>query len=211
VDYYPPAQVTVELFRNLPGKNYGLVIIRSHTASSAGIITGEPYSQNMYVYEQLTNQLVQGVVPPSSQTYFAVEAGFVGSEMQGRFPDSTIVLMGCGGLQGKPQLGEAFIEKGAKFFVGWTDSVTAFQTDVAVSVLIQQIAGGLTVSEAVGIASHYPDPLYNSRLNYLSWEQVSGQQLNSFLYALTSWSTIAVLLVLGPAVAILLPKILAKI
>jgi hypothetical protein len=210
VDYYPPDQVTVELFRSLPSKNYGLVIIRSHTASSAGIITGEQYSQNRYVYEQLADQLVRGVVPPSGQTYFAIEAGFVGSEMQGRFPDSTIVLMGCGGLQGKPQLAKAFIDKGARFFVGWTDAVTAAQTDLTVSLLIHEIAGGSSVSQAVDSASHYPDPLYNSRLNYMSWEQVSGQQLDSFLYALTSWSTIALLLILGPAVVILLPKILSK-
>jgi hypothetical protein len=210
VDYYPPAQVTVDLFRNLPSRDYGLIIIRSHTASSAGIITAEQYSQNKYVYEQLTNQLVQGIVPPSAQTYFAIEAGFVGSEMQGRFPDSTVILMGCGGLQGKPQLANAFIDKGAKFFVGWTDAVTASQTDIADTILISEIARGLPLSQAVQMAAHYPDTQYNSHLSYLSWDQVSGQQLNNFLYALTSWSTIAAFLVLGPAVVILVPKILSK-
>ncbi len=210
VDYYPPSQVTVRLFQDLPGRDYGLIIIRSHTASSAGIITAEAYTQNKYVYDQLTNQLVQGVVPPSRQTYFAIEAGFVGAEMKGQFPDSTIVLMGCAGLQGNHQLAEAFIDKGAKFFVGWTNAVSATQTDIGVSVLIQEIARGATVSKAVGVASQYPDLVYNSHLDYISWDQVSGQQLNAFLYALTGWSSIVGLLIIGPAVVILIPKLLSR-
>ena len=210
VDYYPPDQVTVELFRSLPSGDYGLIIIRSHTASSAGIITGESYSQNRYVYEQVSDQLVRGVVPLSGQTYFAVEAGFVGSEMHGRFPDSTIVLMGCGGLEGSHKLAEAFIDKGARFFVGWTSSVSAAQTDITASVLIHEITHGGTVIQAVHAAAQYPDPYYNSHLSYLSWDEVSGRQLDMFLYALTSWSIIAVLLVFGPALVILIPRILSK-
>ena len=210
VDYYSPDQVTVELFRNLPSRNYGLILVRSHTASTAGIITGEPYSQNRYVYEQVSDQLVRGVVPLSGQTYFAVEAGFVGSEMQGRFPDSTIVLMGCGGLQSSHKLAEAFIDKGARFFVGWTSSVSAAQTDITASVLVHELARGGTVNNAVGIADQYPDTVYNSHLAYLSWDQVSSQQLDMFLYAVTSWSIVAVLLVFGPALVILIPRLLSK-
>ena len=209
VDYYPPDQVTVELFRDLPSKGYGLIIIRSHSAVGAGIITGEPYGRSKYVYEQLTDQLVDGVVqgePPS----FAVAAGFVGSEMQGRLPDSTVVLMGCAGLGGNPELARAFIDKGAKFVVGWDDAVTASGTDMATEVLVHGLANGLTVDQAVKLARDYPDAFYHSHLDYLSWNQVSGQRLGSFLFGLASWSTLVVLLVFGPAIVILIPKTLSR-
>ena len=207
VDYYPPIQVTVELFRNLPSKDYGLIIIRSHTAVDAGIITDEPYSQSKYVYEQLTNQLVDSVVPYEPPS-FAIAAGFVGSEMQGQLPDSTVILMGCAGLRGNPDLARAFVDRGAKFVVGWDDVVTAWGTDTATTVLVHRLTQGLTVNQAVALARSYPDPVYNSHLGYLSWDQVSGQRLNSFLYNLANGSVIVVLLVLGPAIAILIPKIL---
>lgn len=209
VDYYSPDQVTVDLFRDLPNRNYGLIIIRSHTASSAGIITGEPYSQGKYVYEQLTDHLVQGLIQ-SRPSYFAVEPGFVSSEMHGRFPDSTVILMGCAGLQGNPELAQAFVDKGARFFVGWTDTVTARSTDLATAVFINGVAKGMTVEKAVGLAANYPDTLYNSHLSYLSWNQVSGVRINNTLDALANWVPLVVMLVFGPALVILIPKILTR-
>jgi hypothetical protein len=207
VDYYPPSQVTVELFKTLPSKDYGLIIIRSHNAANAGIITGEQYSQSMYVYEQLTDQLVESELQ-SRPPYFAIAAGFVRSEMQGQLPDSTIVLMGCAGMQGSPQLAQAFIDKGARFVIGWDSTVTDYGSDVATATLIHGIAQGLTVSQAVGIASNYPDPVTHANLTYLSWQQVSGQRIDNFLYAMESWSTVVFFVVFGPSILFLLPKIL---
>ena len=92
------------------------MIVRSHTAANAGIITGEQYSQSKYVYKHLTDQLIEGVLQ-SRPPCFAIAAGFIGSEMQGELPDSTIVLMGCDGMQRSPQLAEAFIDKGARFVI----------------------------------------------------------------------------------------------
>jgi hypothetical protein len=209
IDYYPPDQVTVGLFQTLPSKDYGLIIIRSHTAANAGIITGERYSQGKYVYEQLTDQLIEGELQ-SGPSYFAIAAGFIGSEMQGQLPDSTIFLMGCDGLQGNPRLAEAFIDKGAKFVIGWDSAVTAYSTDVATAALLHGIAQGLTLSQAVGIAASYSDPITHGHLNSLSWQQVSGQRLDSFLYTMASWSTVVFFLVLGPSILILLPKILGR-
>jgi hypothetical protein len=147
VDYYPSKDVTVELYRNLPTHGYKLIILRVHSALVSAkdppvtLFTSEPYSQSKYIYEQLTDQL--GWVTyrfengrPTEPTYFGISPLFVKQSMLGEFQDTIIIMMGCNGLT-YTYMAKAFIEKGAKVYIGWSDTVLASHSDATVVYLLR--------------------------------------------------------------------------
>jgi hypothetical protein len=76
--------------------------------------------------------------------------------------------MGCDSLR-YTDMAQAFIEKGAKAYIGWNGSVSASHTDIATTRLLQHIiTQKQTIKQAientmkeVGI-----DPTYKSQLTY---------------------------------------------
>jgi hypothetical protein len=179
VDYYPGKEVTVEFYRNLPTHNYDLIILRVHSApgdktSSVWLFTSEPYSKTKYVYEQLTDR-VSRATPQMPWTellsgnypcYFAVGPEFVKNSMNGRFENTTVILMGCNGLTYQ-SLGDAFITKGAKVYVSWSGPVSASHTDQATALLLKQlITQKQTIRKAITETTKAVgrDPAYNSLL-----------------------------------------------
>jgi hypothetical protein len=207
VDYYGPDKVTVGLFRDLPTKGYGIIVVRAHTAGQS-IVTAEPYSQSAYVYEQLTDRLAETYVQ-NGPPYFAITAQFVLHEMKGQLPDSIVMIMGCSGLTVNPQLASAFLDKGAKTVIGWDGFVSATYTDIATARVLESFAAGKPLPEAVGVVGK-PDPVYKGRLTYLDWNSVAGQRLNGLITGLTLWSFFIVLLIFGPLTAFLGPKLLSR-
>ena len=178
VDYYSPDQVTVNFFRSLPSKGYGLIIIRAHSTGwipgdPVSIFTSEPYIRSSYFYEQLTDQLGNGRLD-NDKIYFEISSKFVQDAMQGRFPNSIIVMMGCTGLKNS-EMAQAFVSKGARVYVSWTNSVTPDRTDNATTALLRSLAQGKTVSKAVSTAMDEvgPDPIYNSRLGFYPDDQAT--------------------------------------
>jgi len=188
VDYYGPDKVTVEFFRGLPSKGYGLVIIRAHSTGHSNvpgeditIFTSEPYDPNRYQYEQLTNQVFRASLGTNlteaelgkGRLYFAISSSFVEHSMQGRFPNSIIIMMGCTGLKNS-NMAQAFVSKGARVYVSWENSVTPDRTDNATTALLRSLAQGKTVGQAVRatMIKIGPDPVYNSQLGY--YPQDSG-------------------------------------
>jgi hypothetical protein len=180
VDYCSGEQVTVDFYRNLPALGYGLIILRVHSAASTlegkefieapvSFFTSEDYSQTKYVQEQLTDQLLIGSYSmPQPPYYFGVTPKFVTISMKGVFQKTTVVMMGCEGLN-NTRMAEAFIEKGAKVYIGWTSSVSASYTDQATAHLLQHlIVEKQTIDSAVDntIEEVGPDPTYNSQLIY---------------------------------------------
>jgi hypothetical protein len=171
VDYYSPDQVTVDFFRSLPSKGYGLIIIRAHSTGwipgdPVAIFTSEPYIQSSYLYEQLTDQLGNGRLD-NDKTYFEISAKFVQDAMQGRFPNSIIVMMGCTGLKNS-DMAQAFVSRGAGVYVSWDKAVSKDRTDGATLDLLRSLVGGRTVRDAVtstmGILG--PDTVYGSQLAF---------------------------------------------
>jgi len=187
VDYYPPSQVTVALFRDLPSKSYGLVIIRSHTAiyygvpTSVSIVTSEIYDKSRYVYEQLGGQVAPAVVRPGN-TFFAITPSFFKESMQGNFRGAIVVQMGCSSLQGNHYIATAFINKGASNFVGWDDSVGSGYTDRVTQNFVSSLARGDSVGEAVGIAGG-PDPTFGGKLSFLDTALPSSEHFDDQLIA----------------------------
>jgi len=177
VDYCSGEKVTVEFYRNLPTHGYSLIILRVHAAvtegsQSLGIFTSERYDKTKYTYEQLTERLAICVYSQldreSGITYFGIRSGFVTSGMNGRFENTVIIMTGCEGLT-YPAIAEAFIQKGAKVYIGWDKGILFSHTDTATIHLLQHlIIEKQTIEQAVTetMKEVGPDPIDGSVLRY---------------------------------------------
>jgi len=146
VDYYKGEEVTVEFYKNLPKYGYSIIIIRTHSRPT-GICTGEQYEKTKHVSEQLNGQLIQIFV--TTESYFGITATFVENSMRGKFRNSTILMMGCDGLS-ETTMAEAFVERGAKVYIGWRQSVLANHTDLTTELLLKHlITERKTIEQAV--------------------------------------------------------------
>ena len=181
VDYYPGEKVTVEFYRNLPTHSYGLIILRVHSSATWGasvseapviLFTSERVSQTRYIHEQLNDQLFwvsytdeeaeKGIL------YFGISPLFVTQRMNGRFQNTTVIMMGCEGLH-KPVMAKAFVEKGAKVYISWNKPVLASHTDQATTHLLQHLLiEKQTLKESIEetFKEVGSDPAYKSLLVY---------------------------------------------
>jgi hypothetical protein len=183
VDYYPGEEVTVDFYRDLPTHGYDLLIFRVHGArrsdvlasklpDEASLFTSEPYSRTRYVEEQDDLRLVKVRYEDSEEVFFGVRSDFITSSMKGDFGGATVVLMGCDTTRGRATA-EAFIQRGAKAVVGWSDLVSAVHTDEATDVLLEHLlVDGLPIQEAVArtMTEVGPDPAFGSELLLYSSE-----------------------------------------
>ncbi len=178
VDYYPGEQVTVDFYRNLPTHGYDLLIMRVHAArrpevlasklpDEASLFTSELYDRTKHVDEQNDLRLVKvSYYEGAKEVYFGIRSDFITSSMKGNFDGATIVLMGCDTTRGRA-MAEAFLQKGAKAVVGWSDLVSAVHTDEATERLLQKVTlDGLPTAEAVEQTMEEvgPDPSFGSTL-----------------------------------------------
>jgi len=175
VYYYEGNQVTVDLYRSLPARGYSLIVLRVHAALGAGeqppvaLFTAEPYSNTRYVPEQLNDQLIKvayGIVGQEISYYFAIWPNFVKYSMNGKFQNTTIIMMGCDGFK-YMHMAEAFIEKGAKAYISWNSKVSASHTDQATIQLLKHlITEKQTIKQAIAETMEEvgPDPSYQSIL-----------------------------------------------
>jgi len=159
VAYYPGESVTVNFYRNLFSKNYSLTVLRVHSAiigdtEDLGLFTSELLDESKYnnlgapYYDDVVNnRIVKAYFPEDPATeYFAVAPGFI--EKYGSFQNTTIIIMGCDGLK-YDLMAEAFRRKGAKVCIGWNGLVSTLHTDQATTRLLQHLAQGNTIDEAV--------------------------------------------------------------
>lgn len=185
VDYFSGENVTVDFYRDLPALNYRIIIFRVHSALSQenkpplALFTSESYSQSRHVYDQLYDRLIGVVyrVGGQDQQYFGIPPVFVKLSMSGRFPNSTIIVMGCNGLTYE-DMAEAFIEKGASVYVGFRNPVSASHTDQTTARLLQHYVGeGLTLKDSMTKTYEEvgPDPAYDSVMLY--YPQDAGNQI----------------------------------
>jgi len=183
VDYHPGEEVTVDFYRNLPTQGHNIVILRVHSALVSAqdppitLFTSEPYSRTKYVYEQMKDQI--GWVTyrfengtPKEPTYFGISPLFVKQSMNGRFQDTIIILMGCNGLT-YDGMAQAFVQKGARAYISWSDAVIASHTDQATIQLLKHlVAENQTIKQAVTETMREvgPDQVYRSQLGYYPFE-----------------------------------------
>lgn len=178
VDYYPSDTVTVDFYRDLPSRGYGLIILRSHVSrartvlgrnaeiSEVGLFTNEPYNRGRHVDEQRAAQLTIDSYVSREDRYFGVEPSFIAQRTRGHFNGSTVILMGCAGLK-TDDLAVAFMTRGAKDFVSWDAEVSATHTDKATAVLVRHLLSErLDLREAVArtMTEVGPDPSFGAHL-----------------------------------------------
>lgn len=181
VDYYSGNKVDVEFYRILPTHGYSIIVLRIHSAlkvgsdqkqGSLGLFTSEIYSSTKYVYEQLNDQVLAAQFPYKETKYFAISPLFVLHCMNGRFQDTKIIMMGCDGLT-YTGMAQAFVEKGAKVYIGWDGSILGTRNDPAITLLLRHlITEKQTIKDAIAHTTkeYQPSRKDNSMLKYYPLE-----------------------------------------
>jgi hypothetical protein len=177
VDLYQGEEITVGFYRGLPAHGYKLIILRAHSGVMIQneevlprtlLFTNEEYSTMWYPVEQLDDRVAMGTAGPDHPVLFGITPKFVTRSMEGRFDDTVIILMGCGGIY-LTDLAEAFIEKGASAYLAWHIAVNLRYVDGATPYLVGQLCSEkATIEEAVDSTMYVigPDPEYGAELRY---------------------------------------------
>jgi len=180
VTYLPTEEVTVDFYRSLPKRADDFIILRVHgtavTRAKDGslmetgftsLATGEP--EAMKYVDELKKRWLGRFVPDNTEepNTFTVMEGFLKNAMQGRFDNSTILLIGCDGMRGEAGTAKLFIERGAKAVVGWTDNVSVEHMDKAIEELV---ALHIVDGKDINLATHQAhqtvgaDPFFKAEL-----------------------------------------------
>lgn len=176
VDYYSGEQVTVDFFRSLAAYQYKIIILRVHGATSVdlhsvALFTSETFNESKYESDLKHFYLGRAAFPhqrADEPGYFAITSNFVKEKMPGTFNQTTIIMMGCYGLE-YPNMAEAFIQKGAQAYISWNGSVAADHTDETTANLLEHlILEKETVAQAVAnvMSENGPDPVDRSIVTY---------------------------------------------
>lgn len=169
VSYHRSETINVAFYKGLAKYNYGIIILRSHSATRkdktiVDFFTSEEFSEYDYVSEQDNGLLTRGYYSwRLEKFYFAVTPKFI-ENLEGWFPKSIVIAMGCNSLNKTcTEMAGAFIEKGAKAYIGWTGLVQPSHTDnETIKLLRKFLVENKTLSGAIDTLNR--DPLYGSRV-----------------------------------------------
>jgi hypothetical protein len=160
VTYYNKT-LDVNFFRGLANNRYGIIILRVHSAlrednSTVDLFTSEEFADYKYLQERENGLLVRGEFLYTGKLYFAITSKFIES-LEGGFPKSIVIAMGCWSLKLEcEQMAMAYIDKGAKAYVGWTDIVLPKDTDSETFRLLQMLLNeNRTLVDAVSRTNGY--------------------------------------------------------
>jgi len=148
VDITTTQDITVDYYKNLPSMNYKYIVIRTHGLedpkynNGTFLFTGEKYSINNYISEQLSGQIGKGAPiydqerllieqengTLEDQMYFLVGAKMVDELMVGKFDDTVILIGGCESLRNR-DLAESLIWRGAADVIGWDRTIGSIEND----------------------------------------------------------------------------------
>jgi hypothetical protein len=185
VSYHKSESITVNFYKGLAKYNYGLIILRAHSALRAGeteidFFTSERFKENFYRDMQDKGLLTAGNYTwLPGEFYFAITPKFIES-LDGYFPNSIVIAMGCWSLKsGYEEMAQAFIKKGAKAYIGWTDAVSMSHSDNSTVRFLQYLLEkNMTINDAInecnkildqegyhGKLSSYPSEIGNYKLS----------------------------------------------
>jgi hypothetical protein len=185
VDVYQGSNITVDFYRRLPTYGYRLIVFRAHSGileqdgevvPRTVLFTNEEYSESRYALEQVYGQLTMGGACQGCPMMFGITPEFVraqgvvgqATDMEGRFDDTVIIMMGCSGIA-LWDMAEAFVDKGASIYLAWDRSVELHYGDEATPYLTHQLCSEqLTVREAVRDTMDVigPDPNHGADLQF---------------------------------------------
>lgn len=165
------AEVTVNFYKNLPKSNPGIIIFRVHSAIRNNTQLVDFFTSELYIegkYEEYGDRLSIAWYPWESEEYFAVGPSFV-EIMDGIFPKTIIIAMGCGSLK-YSTMAQAFKDKGAKLYVGWTGNVSITDSDkITLKLLELLFVENETIEYAVSQCNTIPRE-YEGKLDYFPKE-----------------------------------------
>jgi hypothetical protein len=174
--YFEGGSDTVDFYRSLPTNDFEIIVLRVHSAvnlenGDLAIFTNEEWSDakasTLFLNDILNGRLAQVRVEENSTSYFGITPNFI-KAMNGKFENTTVIMMGCDGLITQ-SMAEAFIQKGAKSYIGWDGFVTPRYVDAATIMLLQHLVlEKQTISEAVArtIQEEGNDPDYGGTLHH---------------------------------------------
>lgn len=184
VEYIPADQVTVDLFRRLPDRDYRLILLRNHSSRIVqshvagrpqpiekpvvSFFTSETYDPSKYPND--IRRLYESHYDGGTENFFGISPDFITSAMIGRLDRTVVIAMGCDGLS-SDGMANALLNKGATAFISWDKPVSAEHTDRATTVLLQHL---LVDRVGVGAATKQTmrevgrDPTYGSSLAYVA-------------------------------------------
>ncbi len=178
VDVYSGKEVTLDLYRNLPTKGYEMIIFRAHSGflgeGSGSEVTGPTYlftGEDYAVTKSSFGQLFDQVSPAQAfdgPTVFAVNPEFVLKGMKGDFRNTAIIMMGCATAR-NADMAQAFIDKGASVYIGWSASVCLDYVDKATENMVEELIVNRTPVELAlsqTVAKVGLDPEYNASPKY---------------------------------------------
>ena len=123
-----------------------MIILRTHSTWDGNVVvTSEPYDPHQRVIGQVLSRV--GDANVGARQYFSVTPGYIGGTMCGRLQGAMILSIGC--TTGSGQLAKAFMEKGARIFVGWNGVVTVAQSDSAFQALAGLLLKGESPHQAI--------------------------------------------------------------
>lgn len=162
VTYYN-GTIDVEFYRKLANYNYGIIILRAHSAlrndnSTVDLFTSERYAPGIHDQELADGSLAVGeFYYKPDEEYFVVTSKFIEDRLEGHFSQSIVIAMGCQSLKsGCEQMAAAFVQRGAKAYVGWSDIIFPEDTDKETTRLVGMLLDeNLTVGDAVSDALAY--------------------------------------------------------
>ena len=146
VSYYGSEKINVNFYRELAKHDYGIIILRAHSAlradgTTVDLFTSEEYDPNEYDWERRHGLLTKGnyTFKTEFDFYFAITPKFI-ENLDGYFPKSIVIAMGCNSLNETcTEMAEAFIKKGARAYVGWTEIVLPEDTDYETVRLLEML------------------------------------------------------------------------
>jgi hypothetical protein len=169
VTYYNKT-LDVNFFKKLAEYNYGIIVLRVHSAlrqdnSTVDLFTSEKYASGKYQSEKDHGLIVVGeYLFRPEEYYFAITSLFINS-LAGRFRKSIIIAMGCWSLKpGCEQMAKAFLDKGAIAYVGWNETVLPGDTDYETAKFLEMFLGeNKTLASAIDLTGRhtYYDPSIN--------------------------------------------------
>ena len=188
VELWQGDNITVDLYRHLPQYGYKLIIFRVHSGmllsmeggkveplQTTYLFTGETYTTTRYVAEQLSDKVSNAMMSNEYPLVFAINSEFIKDDFKGDFDHAVIIAMGCESYY-LDDMADAFLQKGASTYIGWSTLVSLEHTDkAALNLLGNLCTANMTVAQTIDrtMSELGHDPYFGS---YLKFPPESGDK-----------------------------------
>lgn len=181
VDLWQGEDITVEFYRELPKRDYKLIVLRVHSGlllileeskveplEKTYLFTGEKYTTTKYISEQLTDKVSNALMSEDYPLVFAVNSEFIRKDGKGNFDNTAVIVMGCESYY-LDDMTAAFIDKEASVYIGWNTIVSLEYVDKATLDLLDNLCtDNMTVAKGIAktMAELGHDPYFHAYLKH---------------------------------------------